>query len=168
MNGVLAFKGVGDPERGARLFRERDCVRCHTEPRTGHGINVPASLRGAGSKNRLEWVAAYLLAPEPLRYRSEGKRPDMRMPALVTTLDDAWDLATLLSTWRDTSLVPEVPEAEIWMSNEALVAEGRMLFEQYQCSGCHSLAGAGGEVGPALDGVGAAPSVIYSGDARGA
>lgn len=154
MNPEPWSQGIGDPERGAHLFRELDCMRCHTEPRTGRGINVPASLREAGSRSRPEWVAAYLLEPEPLRYRSEGKRPRSRMPALVKTPEDARDLAALLSTWRDTVLVPQVSGSETWASDPALVAEGRMLFDQYQCRGCHRLAGTGGEVGPALDGVG--------------
>lgn len=141
-------------ERGAALFRQLDCMRCHTEPRSGHGINVPASLQGAGSRSRPEWLARYLLRPEALRYRSEGKRPGLRMPALVEDPSDARDLAALLSTWRDTVLVPEVPGAEAWSSDDSLVAEGRELFDQYQCRGCHEMGGRGVAIGPALDRVG--------------
>ena len=35
-----------------------------------------------------------------------------------------------------------------------LVARGALLFEQYQCRGCHQLEGTGARVGPAMDAVG--------------
>jgi len=76
------------------------------------------------------------------------------MPALVVDSSDARDLAALLSTWRDTVLVPPVDGAEAWSDNDALVVEGRNLFEQYQCRGCHRLEGSGVEIGPSLDRVG--------------
>jgi len=150
----VAGESRGDPARGARLFRDLDCVRCHTEPRTGQGINVPASLQGAGSRSRAAWLTSYLQDPKPLRFRSEGVLPGLRMPALVTETRDAEDLAALLSTWRDTVLVPPILGAEGWVEDPDDVAEGRVLFDQYQCRGCHSLDGSGGGVGPALDGVG--------------
>lgn len=136
-------------------------MRCHTEPRTGHGIDVPASLEFAGSRSRPEWLAAYLQDPEPLRYRTEGRRPGLRMPALVKRPRDASDLAALLSTWRDTLQVPEVPGAESWTRDPEKVEEGRTLFDQYQCRGCHRLSGEGGRVGPALDGVGTRRRAAY-------
>ncbi len=44
-----------------------------------------------------------------------------------------------------------------------LIAEGRKLFEEYQCQGCHTLDGVGGEIGPRLDGAGARlrPDFMY-------
>lgn len=161
MDPAPSLPGVGDPARGAQLFRELDCMRCHTEPRTGHDINVPAALEAAGSRSRSEWMVSYLMEPEPLRYRSEGNRPGVRMPALVRTTEEGQDLAALLSTWRDTVLVPEVPGAESWASDSALVEEGSTLFDQYQCRGCHRLGRSGGEVGPALDGVGSRRRAAY-------
>jgi mono/diheme cytochrome c family protein len=85
----------------------------------------------------------------------------MRMPGLVMNAKDARDLAALLATWRDTLLVPEAPGAEGWASAPGLVGAGRALFDQYQCRGCHRLAGVGGEVGPALDGVGSRRRAAY-------
>ncbi|MCA9756542.1 MAG: cytochrome c [Candidatus Eisenbacteria bacterium] len=144
----------GDPGHGAQLFQELDCVRCHVEPRTGTGVNIPAALRDAGSRSRAEWIEAYLLEPRPLRYVSEDRRPERIMPALVTRPEDARDLAALLSTWRDTVRVPETSNRLGPAKNEDRRQEGRMLFEQYQCLGCHEFGGDGGHVGPALDGVG--------------
>ena len=142
---------LGDPMRGAQLARRFDCVRCHTEPRSGRGINVPPMLDGTGSRCRPEWLQRYLVAPEALRYASEGRRPRIRMPGIRGTLQDARDLAAYLTTLRDTVRVPESPGAETWAEDAELVAEGLQLFQQYQCRGCHALEGRGNEIGPALD-----------------
>jgi len=144
----------GDPVRGAGLFRSLDCNRCHTEPRTGRGANIPASLREAGSRSPAEWTAEYLLDPYPLRYLSEGVRPDLRMPRLVRNKRDAVDLASFLATRRNDALVPAVPGSKMWIRDDAAADEGAQLFEQYQCRGCHELDGSGNLVGPALDDVG--------------
>jgi len=111
-----------------------------------------AKKGGAGSRCRPEWLSQYLLAPENLRYASEGRRPRIRMPR-IEGRQDARDLAAYLHTLRDTVRVPNVAGAEAWADDSVLVANGAGLFDQYQCRGCHVLDGRGNEVGPALDGV---------------
>jgi mono/diheme cytochrome c family protein len=83
------------------------------------------------------------------------------MPRVVSSIEDARDLAAYLATLRDTVQVPPSPGAEEWPHDASLVAEGAQLFSEYQCLGCHSLRGRGNAVGPALDGVGARRPAAY-------
>jgi len=80
-------------------------------------------------------------------------RPRIRMPAVEGTLQDARDLAAFLTGQIDTVRVPPRAGSGTWSSDSSLVALGEELFAQYQCRGCHKLAGSGNKVGPALDGV---------------
>jgi cytochrome c len=143
----------GDFQRGAKLFQAYDCQRCHTQPRSGHGINAPAGLVLQGSRSRYDWLVSYLRDPKPLRYRSEGVRPRIRMPALEGSSQDAQELAAFLIAQTDTARVPIQPGSDSWAADSSLVETGRELFSQYQCRGCHELASKGKQVGPALDGV---------------
>jgi len=99
-------------------------------------------------------MAEYLLDPQPLRYRSEGVLPDLRMPRTARPREDAVDLAAFLAGQIDTLLIPSLPEAFVGWDEDSLAAEGAILFEQYQCRGCHELGGSGQRVGPQLDEVG--------------
>jgi len=83
------------------------------------------------------------------------------MPRLVRTPEDARDLAAFLISWQDTALVHPAPGAAEWVADTMQVREGRTLFQQYQCQGCHRLEGTGGEVGPQLDGVGSRRKPAY-------
>jgi cytochrome c2 len=74
---------------------------------------------------------------------------------LVTAEQDARDLGAYLSTLRDTLRVPFVASARTSGAASSLVSTGRQLFGEYQCRGCHQLAGSGNRIGPGLDRVGA-------------
>jgi nitric oxide reductase subunit C len=151
---------AGDARHGAALFRRLDCVRCHSEPRGGSGINIPPRLDAAGSRAQADWLAAYIRNPYPLRFRREGVRPRIRMPAAGIPDGDARDLAALLATWRDTVLIPPLASTA-WAGADSLARSGETLFEQYQCRGCHELDGRGKQVGPSLDGVGSRRRLEY-------
>jgi cytochrome c2 len=83
------------------------------------------------------------------------------MPFVVSSAQDARDLAAYLATLRDTVRVPPVHGAEAWVDDTALVTEGAQLFAQYQCLGCHLLQGRGNAIGPTLNGVGARRPASY-------
>lgn len=140
--------------RGAALYREYDCVRCHTEPRTRHGVNIPPPLASAGSRCQPGWLVSYLLDPSPLRYRSEGVRPDLMMPPIPGGESEARDLSAFLSALRDSVSIPPLSWSEDELHDPQRRALGAELFKQYQCRGCHKLQGQGGQIGPALDAVG--------------
>ena len=155
MQPATTIPGVpGDPIRGERLFTRLDCIRCHSEPRTGRGINVPPPLSVAGSRAHPAWMADYMLDPHPLRYRDEDLLPDLRMPRAAVSRSDAVDLSAYLAGQIDTTLAPAWWPPAAPLAAESLAAEGATLFELYQCLGCHELGGEGKRVGPALDDVG--------------
>ena len=53
-----------DPYRGARLFRERACLQCHTAASEG-GSTGPA-LDHLGHKINRRWLHHFLSAPPPM------------------------------------------------------------------------------------------------------
>ncbi len=141
MRSVPPAPGIpGDPRKGERLFRKLDCIRCHSEPRAVGGINVPPPLSLAGSRANTAWTVEYLLDPYPLRYRTEGALPDLRMPRATLSRDDAVDLAAFLAGQIDSVLVPGWSPPTVGATADSLAIEGRRLFRQYQCLGCHELA----------------------------
>jgi cytochrome c2 len=155
MRSVPPAPGIpGDPRKGERLFRKLDCIRCHSEPGTAGGINVPPPLSLAGSRANIAWTVEYLLDPHPLRYRTEGVLPDLRMPRAAASRDDAVDLAAFLAGQTDTAVVPSWSPPADGETMSLLAEEGAVLFRQYQCLGCHELGGEGRRIGPALDEVG--------------
>ena len=143
--------GPGDPRQGERLFGRLDCIRCHSEPRSGHGVDMPPSLAIEGSRANPDWMAAYILSPRAMRYAGDSVLSGLRMPAAHATHEAARDLAAFLAVQTDTVLVPRWRGPESSPRADSLRAAGEALFEQYQCRGCHELAGRGRRIGPALD-----------------
>ncbi len=151
----------GDPGHGLQLYREYDCVRCHAEPRTRNPINAPTSLGIAGSRAPATWMADYIRNPEPIRYAREGIRPGLRMPSFPLTENEAMDLAAFLALQKDSLRIPPRPDLMMLAHEPDVVQVGALLFAEYQCQGCHRLAGRGTEIGPALDTVGARRTAGY-------
>ena len=144
-----------DGESGEAVFRAF-CAACHQLPNAGTEADIPPDLRFEGSRVQYDWLVGYLADPaRPLiRWESEEERPALTMPAFRMTRELTEDVARYLMSKRDSILI--APSGIDWdsMSSPEAVAEGRKLFEEYQCLGCHSLGGTGAEIGPSLDGVG--------------
>jgi len=143
------------------------CGNCHDHD--AQGVNIPPSLYGAGDRYQRHWLETYMLHPYDRRYEKKGKRPVERMPDYRLTKSEAQKLAAFLSneTGEDSLLHPEIN----WtVRDTAAIAKGRQLYSEYKCDGCHAINGTGGEVAPALDGVGQRlkPDWMYTfiGDAR--
>jgi cytochrome c oxidase cbb3-type subunit 3 len=84
-------------------------------------------------------VAAILLAG---CYKGPG-------PALPSEQSDRqWSVGSALSPGNERSLVANDPRAAAYYDNADAVNTGRVLFGQFNCSGCHS--NGGGGMGPAL------------------
>ena len=149
----------GDPVRGELLYRKLDCVRCHSIPRAARGGNIPADLALAGSRSGPEWLAEYLRSPTGLRFLAENRRPGMRMPDYGLEERETRDLAAFLSQQRDTVRVPNRRNPD-WLDRD-MATKGRLLFDEYQCLGCHRLGTEGTAIGPALDRVGARRNPEY-------
>lgn len=155
---------VDDPvRRGEYLYRKLGCIACHEGPGVGVGINIPADQRYQGSKVRSEWLVKFLLEPVLMRWRRDGVRPFIKMPNFHLAETQARDLAAYLLQKTDEALIP--PTGIDWESPASAkqIAEGRQLYEQYQCRACHRLDGVGQRIGPAHDGVGSRlrPDYMY-------
>ncbi|MCL4704904.1 c-type cytochrome [bacterium] len=136
---------------GAALYTELRCGLCHDIPASG--INIPPSLANAGDKFQTAWLEAYLKSPHRRRWMSTGVRPTLRMPNFLLNDEEAQALAAFLSTQRDTTRIKKL-SLELNKNDSTNVTEGKQIFQEYACYGCHKIAGQGGDIGPDLDGTG--------------
>ena len=136
---------------GATLYIELRCGLCHGV--SANGINIPPSLANAGDKFQATWIEAYLKAPYRRRWESAGARPALRMPNFLLSENEVRALAAYLSTQHDSTRSKKL-SFELQKNDSARVAEGKEIYQEYACYGCHKIAGNGGEVGPDLSEVG--------------
>jgi ubiquinol-cytochrome c reductase cytochrome b subunit len=105
-------------------------------------------------------VAIAILLAIPF-YAAEGEKSWHRRPVAVLTVSlvaVSWGVLTQLGT-----TTPWSPHMSAWSSDPIpvskleratpLVRQGAAVFQAKQCRNCHSIGGAGGERGPALDSV---------------
>ncbi len=144
---------------GERLYAAMRCASCHGPERQEVIPGLPPDLNYAGSKLREDWMRDYLLEPHPIRYQSDGVRPLLRMPDYHLSADEAVALSAYLTTRTDVarfgSAVPEQGSAR------DQIAEGKRLFANYQCVGCHVLRSEGNRIGPDLTHVGTRLKAAY-------
>jgi ubiquinol-cytochrome c reductase cytochrome b subunit len=143
--------------KGEKLYVAMRCASCHGPERKETLPGIPPDLSYAGSKLQEDWVRGYLLEPHPIRYRSDGVRPLIRMPDYRLSEEEARSLAAFLSTHKDATRF--APSEMVGAPDK--VAEGKQLFANYQCLGCHVLASEGNRIGPDLTHVGARLKVGY-------
>ncbi len=127
--------------RGAELFETHGCRGCHNLNGVG-GVIGPA-LDAVGSRRSPEWLRQHFLSPAAVTPGSGMPPQKFSGPEL-----DAITLFMLSQTGESLpgyySSMKVIPSA----------SEGRRLFQQKGCIGCHSIGGQGGKIGPALDDVG--------------
>lgn len=118
-------------DRGKYLFDLHGCLSCHAVDGEGGVVGPDLSQVGLRGFDR-DWHVRHLTHPgqvvEGSKMMSFGHLPDEDLDALVTYMD------TLVGA----------PD---------LVA-GKALVNSHGCRGCHQIAGAGGDMGPPLDGAG--------------
>ncbi|NUM75529.1 c-type cytochrome [candidate division KSB1 bacterium] len=136
---------------GAMLYTALRCGLCHEI--SASGINIPPSLTNAGDKFQTAWLEGYLKAPHHRRFESAGVRPTLRMPNFLLSNEEARALAAYLSAQHDSIRITKY-EFEFRKNDSTIVAEGRQIYKEYACFGCHKIGTDGGEVGPDLNGVG--------------
>lgn len=127
--------------RGAKLFNDRGCRGCHKLD--GVGGSIGPALDGVGMKRSADWLEAHFKNPASVSPGS-GMPPQKFSPPDL----DAITLFMLSQTGEN------VPGYYSSMKVIPSAAEGRRLFEEKGCIGCHSIGGKGGKIGPALDDVG--------------
>lgn len=133
------FDEPGDPARGARLFREKQCVSCHGSGGTGGSIGPPIE--------RLGDYGSALLMIQAMWNHAWEMQERMATLDIQRPLFQGTDMADLLAFLRREGrreglaapgLVPGDPR------------EGWKLFTVKGCIRCHSVQGEGGKVGPDL------------------
>ena len=124
--------------RGQIVFEESGCIGCHKLHGTG-GIIGP-ELDGVGAHRSPDWLLKHFKNPALVT-------PGSAMPPIKA--NDA-DLEAL--TLYVLSFTGE-PLGAYYVSMKTIpgVLAGRRLFQEKGCQECHSLAGKGGTIGPALD-----------------
>ena len=149
---------------GGRLLYDRfACAGCHSADRSIEAPGIPPTLAYAGSRMRPEGMHGYLRQPHRRRWLETNRRPLTRMPDFQLTVAEATDLVAFLARRQDTGRFPPGPVAIPPLTRQEAL-EGRDLFRQYACKGCHRLGGTGNALGPVLDGVGELlqPGYIYA------
>ncbi len=152
---------------GERLYDELRCGTCHGPDREEVVPGLPPDLSYAGSKLTRAWIVGYLRDPYPIRYLSEGVRPKLRMPDYRLSDREANALATYLAEQTDESRFPAKPiepasgPAVRARASQDRLEEGKRLFANYQCLGCHVLGSEGNRIGPDLTHVGSRLKLEY-------
>ncbi len=136
---------------GAVLYSELRCGFCHNV--SAAGVNVPPSLANAGDKFQTSWIETYLKAPYRRRWASMGVRPVLRMPNFLLSENETRTLAAYLSSQHD-STRSKSRSLEFRQNDSTRVTEGKEIYQEYACYGCHKISGNGGEMGPDLSEVG--------------
>lgn len=112
-------------ERGAQRFRQLGCVACHAAP------GEPAADAALGDRIPLSFVAQKWRPLALVAYLQEPARhhPDVRMPDLRLSLDDAQAIASWLSS--------AAPAAQPAPTGDA--DRGRRAAQRLGCAICHAL-----------------------------
>ena len=132
------FDAPGDPKRGADLFRDRSCARCHAVGGAGGTV-------GPGLDRFKRYISPIVLAAAMWNH-GPRMRTVMEQAGIARPQLSGEDIAHLLAYIRTAGRGgPE--SAEYLLPGNAEV--GRQLFQQKRCATCHGPEGAGG-VGPNL------------------
>jgi mono/diheme cytochrome c family protein len=127
--------------RGKQLFETAGCRGCHKLE--GAGGNLGPELDKVGARRSPSWLKEHFLAPAAVTPGSGMPPQKFAEPDL-----DAIVLFMLSQTGAN------LPGFYASMKVIPSAGEGRRLFQVKGCIGCHSVAGQGGKIGPALDDVG--------------
>ncbi|MBV8273947.1 MAG: c-type cytochrome [Verrucomicrobia bacterium] len=126
---------------GQQVFEASGCLGCHKLNNVG-GVIGPA-LDKVGARHSAEWLKKHFLTPAAIT-------PGSAMPPQNLSETDL-EAITLFMLSQTGETVPGYYTSMKVIPSTGL---GQRLFEQKGCIGCHSVAGKGGNVGPALDDVG--------------
>lgn len=126
----------GEPKRGAELFRDRSCIRCHAVGRVGGSV-------GPGLDHFKRYISPVVLAAAMWNHGPK-MRAVMEQAGIARPHLSGEDIADLLAYIR--SAGRGGPESAVYLLPGNPEAGGR-LFQEKRCAACHGPEGTGG-VGP--------------------
>lgn len=135
--------------RGKHLFETNNCMGCHTI--LGEGAYYAPELTKVYERRGVAFISQMLRDPESMY-------PGQRKMVKYDFTDSEIDSLVAFFKWiGEMDLNGFPPKPDLMVSSGAsgiLEAKNRPIVFNQMCIACHSLQGQGGEVGPALDGVG--------------
>jgi len=136
--------------RGKELWDKNNCMGCHTL--LGEGAYYAPELTKVYERRGPEWMKVFLKDPQAM-YPGQRKMVNYKF-----TDKEISDLIAFFE-WigkMDLNGFPPKPSIHITSATTEVAANQTKHPEVFTnlCSSCHSLSGKGGNVGPALDGVG--------------
>jgi nitric oxide reductase subunit C len=135
--------------RGTHLFETNNCMGCHTI--LGEGAYYAPELTKVYERRGVAFISQMLRDPESMY-------PGQRKMVKYDFTDSEIDSLVAFFKWiGEMDLNGFPPKPDLMVSSGAsgiLEAKNRPIVFNQMCIACHSLQGQGGEVGPALDGVG--------------
>jgi mono/diheme cytochrome c family protein len=130
----------GDHDAGASIFRRLQCITCHVTREDSRGNPVGGTigpdLRKEGNKVNKRWLAAFLKDPQAFY-------PHTKMPRYYLSDKEVADLTQYaIEEWVDFDLEDaEKKEPPIPPDSKELVEQGKSLYAELSCAGCHDLPG---------------------------
>ena len=122
------LKGAEKVDSGRKLFVDRGCYGCHVVKPLGQLPNMSTSLEGASIKIKdANWIAEWIKKPEDVR-------PGTRMPGFRLAASDIPNVVAYVKSLKETAI-----PLSTYKANEGKVDEGKRLFTEKGCIGCHSV-----------------------------
>ena len=137
------FDKTANPEVGEALFREKNCIQCHSVG--GKGGHVGPALDKYQGRYAAPFITAALWDHGPAMMKKMLARHVVR-----PTFEDR-DVIDILAFIREKGLYPGTSRDYVPPGDPR---NGRELFQQKGCTHCHSINGQGGTLAPDLAKVG--------------
>jgi cytochrome c oxidase subunit 2 len=166
----IAMAKLGPAERGKTLYKDKNCVACHTL--NGTPLVGPTFLNIVGRKAKWTDGTEYTVDEnyihesviEPNKHIVAGFQPNL-MPSFAGQLSDD-DISGLIAFMR--TLTGEAVVAKPVVDAAASPADkGKALYQTRACAGCHSLDGSK-LVGPSFKGLYGTPQKLTDGSTANA
>jgi ubiquinol-cytochrome c reductase cytochrome b subunit len=122
---------------GIHYFRDGMCSMCHNV--TGDTPKMGPNLLNTGRRHDAAWLEAHFAKPAAV---SPGTT--MKVPELTDTGIKSLTALMLALTPENGDVVDSAPDFAV---------DGAIIFQKNGCAGCHQVNGAGGKIGPELNGV---------------
>ncbi len=130
-------------ERGETLFRQARCISCHLVQ--GKGGSVAPEIGTVASKASRQWIYNFLQEPRSLQ-------PGIPMSRYAFSSGELQAVTAYIATEFIDWDAPEEADTVAHSPDPNFYEKGLKLFQEYNCGGCHALAGVttGEELGPSL------------------